>query len=38
MNEHIFRDENDLNNIAEYILNNPLQWSLDEENPERTSI
>jgi REP element-mobilizing transposase RayT len=34
--EHIVRDDEDLNNITEYILNNPLQWSLDEENPKRT--
>jgi len=35
MNEHIVRDDDDLNNITEYILNNPLQWSLDQENPDR---
>jgi REP element-mobilizing transposase RayT len=27
--EHIIRDDDDLNRIREYILNNPLQWSLD---------
>jgi len=32
--EHVIRDEADLNKIREYILNNPLQWALDEENPE----
>ncbi len=31
--EHVIRGENDLNKIREYILNNPLQWALDEENP-----
>lgn len=31
--EHVVRDEGDLNNIREYIVNNPLQWALDEENP-----
>ncbi|OGL43068.1 MAG: hypothetical protein A2W05_07545 [Candidatus Schekmanbacteria bacterium RBG_16_38_10] len=31
--EHIIRDENDLYQIREYILNNPLKWELDEENP-----
>jgi hypothetical protein len=35
MDEHIVRDDYDLNNINEYILNNPVQWSLDEENPQR---
>jgi REP element-mobilizing transposase RayT len=30
--EHIIRDDNDLNNTGEYILNNPLKWSFDEEN------
>ncbi len=31
--EHIIRNEEDLFRIREYILNNPLQWELDEENP-----
>lgn len=31
--EHVVRDFNDLNRIREYIQNNPLQWSSDEENP-----
>ncbi len=31
--EHIIRNENELNNIREYIVNNPLQWELDSENP-----
>ena len=31
--EHIIRNENDLNRIREYILNNPLQWDNDENNP-----
>lgn len=31
--EHIIRDENDLTRMREYIVNNPLQWSIDEENP-----
>jgi putative transposase len=34
--EHVIRDEGDLNNIREYITNNPLQWALDEENPDRS--
>jgi putative transposase len=32
--EHIIRDENDLNKIREYIMNNPITWELDDENPE----
>jgi len=31
--EHIIRDETSLNRIREYIVNNPLQWELDSENP-----
>jgi REP element-mobilizing transposase RayT len=31
--EHIIRDEHDLTRIREYIVNNPLQWALDRENP-----
>jgi len=27
--EHIIRDENDLNKIREYIINNPLMWKND---------
>jgi REP element-mobilizing transposase RayT len=33
--EHVIRDENELNRIREYIMNNPLQWELDEENPKK---
>jgi REP element-mobilizing transposase RayT len=36
--EHVVRDENDSNRIREYIANNPLQWELDRENPNRTGI
>lgn len=32
--DHIVRDQSDLHRIREYIRNNPLKWSLDEENPE----
>ncbi len=28
--EHIIRDEESLNNIREYILNNPIKWEEDE--------
>lgn len=33
--EHVLRNENDLARIREYVVNNPLQWALDRENPER---
>lgn len=32
--EHIVRNENELNRIREYIINNPLQWQFDRENPD----
>ncbi len=31
--EHIVRNDNELNRIREYILNNPQQWDNDENNP-----
>jgi REP-associated tyrosine transposase len=33
--EHVVRNEDELNQIREYILNNPLRWALDRENPGR---
>jgi len=33
--EHIVRDDKDFNNIREYILNNPIKWYFDENNPNR---
>ncbi len=33
--EHVIRDEKDYRAIQEYIVNNPLQWYYDQENPER---
>ncbi len=30
--EHIIRDENDLNKIRRYVINNPAKWSYDIEN------
>jgi REP element-mobilizing transposase RayT len=33
--EHIIRTERELARIREYITNNPAQWSLDRENPDR---
>ena len=35
--EHVIRNEADLHEIRQYIVNNPLKWDLDEENPENTS-
>ena len=32
--EHVVRGEGDLRRIQEYILANPAQWELDEENPQ----
>jgi DNA-binding Lrp family transcriptional regulator/REP element-mobilizing transposase RayT len=31
--EHIIRNEDDLSQTREYIVNNPMQWALDKENP-----
>ena len=31
--ERIIRDDRELNRIREYIINNPLKWALDTENP-----
>jgi REP element-mobilizing transposase RayT len=36
--EHIVRKDDDLNRIREYIVNNPLQWGMDDENPLRELI
>lgn len=33
--EHILRNGAELNEIREYVANNPLKWELDSENPER---
>lgn len=32
--DHIIRNEADLHRIRTYVANNPLQWAIDEENPE----
>lgn len=32
--EHIIRDEDDLNRIRQYIIDNPMKWDGDEENPQ----
>lgn len=31
--EHIVRNEEELNRIREHIINNPMQWQFDKENP-----
>jgi REP element-mobilizing transposase RayT len=31
--EHIVRNEEELNNIRIYIVNNPLNWEFDGDNP-----
>ena len=31
--DHIIRNENELNRIRQYIVNNPANWELDRENP-----
>jgi REP element-mobilizing transposase RayT len=33
--EHIIRNEASLERIRRYVVSNPAQWDLDEENPER---
>jgi putative transposase len=31
--EHIIRNEDNLNRIRQYIIENPMKWSEDENNP-----
>ena len=31
--EHIIRNDEELKCIREYIINNPLKWQFDKENP-----
>jgi putative transposase len=33
--ERVIRDDDELNRAQEYIINNPLKWELDKENPGR---
>ena len=35
---HIIRDQQDLEQITSYILDNPRQWNEDEENPNNSQI
>ena len=32
--DHIVRDEDSLNQIRQYIIDNPLKWELDKDNVE----
>ncbi|MCD6336222.1 MAG: hypothetical protein J7M27_13010 [Candidatus Latescibacteria bacterium] len=34
--EHIIRDESSLNRIRQYIMDNPMKWECDRENPANT--
>lgn len=34
--DHIIRNDADLHRIRTYIATNPLQWALDEENPDKS--
>lgn len=31
--EHVIRNEDELNEIRQYIMDNPAKWDTDEENP-----
>ncbi|MGD9159077.1 MAG: hypothetical protein PVG39_11770 [Desulfobacteraceae bacterium] len=31
--EHVIRNEDELNLVREYIVNNPKRWEIDRENP-----
>ena len=35
--DHIVRDEDDLSRVRQYIVDNPLQWELDEYHPAQTA-
>jgi len=34
--EHVIRNEDSLNRIRQYILDNPAKWEFDRENPSAT--
>ena len=36
--EHIIRNEKDLDEIREYVINNPIKWDLDDENPRNIKV
>jgi hypothetical protein len=36
--EHVIRSEASLNQIRQYITDNPLRWEFDRENPDASSV
>lgn len=34
--EHLVRNEESLKDIRRYVMENPFNWHLDDENPDRT--
>lgn len=38
VNERVIRNDKELFNIRQYIINNPLKWELDNENPTNWEI
>jgi putative transposase len=36
--EHVIRNENDLNEVRQYVIDNPVQWDMDENNPNQQPI
>ncbi len=35
--ERVIRNERELQEVREYVVNNPLKWALDRQNPEYPS-
>ena len=36
--ERVIRDESELGRVRAYIVDNPMEWEFDSENPDRTSV
>jgi hypothetical protein len=36
--EHGIRNEESLNSIRQYIIDNPAQWAMDRENPQNEAV
>jgi hypothetical protein len=36
--EHVIRDADEADAIQQYIVDNPMQWELDRENPRRKGL
>ena len=36
--KHIIRNEKELNRIRQYVINNPLKWEYDKENPQNWNV